>query len=150
MSPYRCVRMPSAVVLRAQENRSQWGKKFRGPLATDLKPTHITHDGQYLVELPISHNFKKVLEVKMVRRSNDMIDRGCDGCVRRHNELNVFCGANGYEPVIDMDRDLGDDIIELWGMKEPREQYRGQWRIVEKCEYPQRYKAGTMIIEQLP
>jgi len=141
--------MPPLVRLREQETRDVFGEKYRGPLANAIIPTHITHDGYYQVELPAAHAFKNVIECKMIRRSNDMIYRGCDGCIRHHNECNPYCAASGNAPIIDEDKDLGEDIIELWSMKEPRERYRGQWRILEKCEFPKRYKCGTMTLESL-
>jgi hypothetical protein len=88
-----------AYILRSFQDedvlRSDYDGRHPEPLAYHMAPTHITHDGQYLMQIvvPLSED-SDTIQVFWRQRSRDMIQRGCDACVGRHSTMREHCSAN--------------------------------------------------------
>lgn len=88
-------RQPAQRLLLEGVPREQWDPKHPGPLAHEIRPTHVDTD---LVRFEIIASTEKQIEAYIKLPSDAQRRLGCDRCIKSHSPRNLQCAASQRHP----------------------------------------------------
>ena len=118
-------------------SREQWDPMHPGPLAYQIKPTHVDTD---LIRYEVFEQTSKKIKAWVLIPSDNQKEIGCDFCPKKHSDKNKKCSANNLKK-------LKRHRYSLFNIK-TQEKLGGRW-VVTTWLVKDGYKSGYAEINKL-